>query len=151
MNELQIKKKDLLQVDKVKRRMPAFPSDSAPWQLLASLDDSEMSQVRTISAGYGHLLPVARVSYKRYRFRSLGCRINLDEAIRVEAISPFFRPLRQHATIPFSVLEIKTENERPFLPCFGALQASQISFSKYAIAIDLLTGAPGTLSKYISN
>ena len=96
------------------------------------------------------LWPLIQINYRRRRYRAFDYRFTIDSSISASANPSHPSKLSGSTTIPFSVLEIKTKQERPFLPFLGHLSLSQTSMSKFALSINMLLHNVDALNKYVS-
>lgn len=147
-NQVHQKFKNLYAVSKYKSKIvPIGLKDQvAPaWSDISAIDKEclNFSAIQINSTGYGHLVPVIRVKYKRYRYRVYDYRITLDTDIEVSELSSFLNRSQitsRSYVFPFHVLEVKTRSDRPNLPFMGVISLPQISCSKFMLGLNYLTG-----------
>lgn len=144
---LQIKSKYLSAVRKFKLKTDNL--DLSFWPSLA-----KPAEFAAIKAQYGELQPVLAIDYMRHRYRSADIRFTLDTNIKLRSseLAPlsFKAACKSSAAfLPFSIFEIKTNSERPYLPFYSLLNLKQVSFSKYYLAACMLEGDTDILNKYI--
>lgn len=96
------------------------------------------------------LWPLIQINYHRRRYRAFDYRFTIDSSISATANPSHPSKISGSTTIPFAVLEIKTRQERPFLPFLGHLSLSQTSMSKFALSIHMLLHNVDALNKYVS-
>lgn len=144
---IQVKQKVLLGVTKFRSQLLRPAKRHENWSsLLKSCDDLRIS---ALSSQFNNLAPVVKISYLRHRFRVFDYRITLDQNIRAIRMPAHRTAVKSFVAFPFNVLEIKTRSEQPFLPGFGLLNLSQISFSKFFLGLSLLEGEEQSLNKYL--
>ncbi|MBT6842547.1 MAG: VTC domain-containing protein [Candidatus Melainabacteria bacterium] len=109
----------------------------------------ESMPIRSLAANYLQLEPLILVKYYRYRFRVFDVRITLDTQISFEPGSSLRGTRRNFGRVPFSILEVKTESERPFLPTNKLIDLPQLSFSKFYSGVQYLKGEDEFFNKYL--
>jgi hypothetical protein len=85
-----------------------------------------------------YLLPVVRVTYFRYRFRINDYRLTLDTRIEITAPANGWITNKGYGVLQNHVLEIKTAENRPFLPLLGLVRLAPSGFSKFKQGLELL-------------
>ena len=116
---------------------------------LDQYDSCRGNPLLILAAGYPLLRPYVRVVYHRRRFRAGEARLTLDSDISLHSPEGSLLTKRSLARLPWGVLEIKTMEERPYLPFLGILKLSSASFSKFYLASILLrTGKEDHLNNY---
>ena len=152
----QLKEKSILQVRKWKHTFSGIGTDASYlfnvlWHQLfdKEVHDSDVLRMYHDGVGAGIMWPLVRVSYQRRRYRTYDYRFNIDSNIVAEAVPGHPVGLTGVVRVPFAVLEIKTMQERPYLPFMGDLRTGQISMSKFALGIQLLFHEVGVLNKYV--
>jgi hypothetical protein len=141
--QAQIKEKNLSSVYKYKMNHEGSINE---WIQPNKKDNSYM---RAISSEYCNLEPIIRIDYLRNRYRIQDYRVTLDEKICVRSCEGLREQVLDMANLPFAVLEIKSKNERPFLPLLGLVDLKQMSFSKFYLGVQSLGYDTDALNKYI--
>lgn len=141
--QLHRKEKDIFGVGKLKNKIKPVSilgNMSPEWNDILPVvrDDATYTKIQAFAVHHGHLIPVIRVKYFRYRYRVNDYRITLDTKIEVMGFSNGVDNRLDHAVIPYHVLEVKTIDPRPHLPFLGLAQLPQISFSKFFLGLNLL-------------
>lgn len=141
--QFHLKMKDVFIVDKIKKKIvPIHYKHGTNLSIdqLKPLDSEDTSWQPLIShlCSESDLVPAVRVRYKRYRYRVYDFRVTLDTNIEIMGFSSDINNAWDYAMIPYHVLEVKTREERPFLPLFGLMKLPQISFSKFFLGLNLL-------------
>ena len=145
--EIQVKEKQLSAVYKYKSKLePQAVTDvlSLPWPR-----EIDSMPIRSLASNYIQLEPLILVKYYRYRFRVFDVRITLDTQISFEPGSSLRGTRRNFGRVPFSILEVKTESERPFLPTNKLIDLPQLSFSKFYSGVQYLKGEDEFFNKYL--
>ncbi|MDD9897552.1 MAG: VTC domain-containing protein, partial [Candidatus Melainabacteria bacterium] len=136
--QIQVKEKQLSAVFKYKAPFPAQPVKdilSQPWP-----EDIDSLAIRSLATNYVNLEPLILVQYYRHRFRLFDNRITLDTRISFQPGSLLRAPMRSYGHVPFSILEVKAETPRPFLPTNKLIDLPQLSFSKFYSGVKYLQG-----------
>jgi len=149
--QAQVKTKSLYQVRKWKTSFSEDPKEQSSWKDL--LGKAEPSQPKiaceAISARYGPLIPMVRIKYFRRRYRVFDYRVNIDTHIMVDSHLNHPSVVQPHKVqFPFSVVEVKSNNNRPFLPFLGLVYLNQVSFSKFGIGFGLIKRNYDIINKY---
>ena len=144
-----LKTKNLYAVSKIKWQlsMVQFTMENAP--PLSDLvrqnpDQPDFQAVASALLRGGEMYPTLLASYYRYRYRINDYRVTLDTNIEITGLDAGpTGSVTARLALPSHVLEIKTCDERPHLPLLGLIKLPQISFSKFALGICLLSQSAG--------
>ena len=146
-NQIHIKSKDIFGVLKAKAKIVPVTIKDGIAPDLSKLEPKDGEQdkfekISTLIARVNQPKPVIRVKYERFRYRMYDYRVTLDTNIQVQGMSPLLGIEGAQAVLPHHVLEVKTYQPRPYLPLLGILKLNQVSFSKFFLGINELSGAP---------
>lgn len=139
---VQIKEKCYSAVNKFKDKVGSY---SGLWPSQSTLSSQD---ILGLSSQYGELEPYIKIKYFRHRYRIFNNRVTLDEKINVFSCNGNKKAIFKQYSLPFAVLEIKSNSERPFLPTLGLINLAPMSFSKFFIGLNCLEGKPDALGKY---
>ncbi|MCB0339174.1 MAG: VTC domain-containing protein, partial [Bdellovibrionales bacterium] len=145
----QIKRKTLAGVSKFSAPLlPPLDDNCEKWPELQTETEAAL-EIDHIANQRLNLEPVVKVSYERHRYRCFDYRLTFDDSIHVSKGVGMRGFVRGEYRFPFSVIEVKTRTDCPYLPGFGMLQLQPISFSKFFLGICLLKGHSDVLNKYL--
>ena len=151
MVQAQIKSKSLFQVRKWKISFSEAPNTQNSWRDMLETAEPSKSKIacEAVSTQYGPLIPMVRVKYFRRRYRVFDYRVNIDTNIVIDSHLNHPSIVQPNKVqLPFSVFEIKSHNDRPFLPFMGLVQLNQVAFSKFGIGFGLIKRNYDIINKY---
>lgn len=146
---LQLKEKRMQAVFKTKcaiePKMVSGRSGPLEWHELFPAagggNQSGFDEIMNVGSSYGRLAPAVRIRYMRRRYRAYDHRMTLDYNIEVMSCGGNWQFRHDFGMLPHHVLEIKTRDLRPHLPFLGLLKLPQVSFSKFYLGVQLMSGS----------
>lgn len=134
----QVKNRTLTGVTKYRARLSHLGEPIGNWRDLFPHLKGMHSEFQSLAYPYRNLQPALQVRYLRQRFRLFDYRITFDTEIRFNSVTDANRNLRDMASLPGGVLEVKSPHERPHLPFLGFIRTAPTSFSKFYLGSMLL-------------
>jgi hypothetical protein len=142
-HQFHIKNKDIYSVSKVKSPINPVKLGLSGLPTLNALAGQNRGNAKLQNAvdgllSHGDMYPMVRVRYHRCRYRIHDFRVTLDTNIEIMAVGSGMPFTLNYGVLPSHVLEVKTLEDRPFLPLMGLVKLPQISFSKFYLGINML-------------